>query len=1037
MKMKRFLLCAAAAAGLFLGAAAGEKRPFGAFREQAKKVVPNSPEDFRLGRELMKEIRRLAAKKTLADGKRHFYTEPVIYRSGKLYYSPKKWFDRNIFVSRDMWDGTPKEFQTASLIKSIELVRQAGFDGFSPLIGGGRAPIIYSQAAVQAARAGEKSSVVPVFWFGRNGLQPYHMEQIKACAEGPTWRFKGKPVAFSYNSDNYSPARVAAALKEVREKTGIDLAYVHGVGSLWGTGGDPFHNYIDHGEVSAVMILKCFDRLTAYLDAGEGIQFRNRLPDRDSNLFAPFYDEVLLPLYAAACAQDKFKSRKILGLSVQAGYSYYWGSQTLDRRGTKTLRTYLELCRKHNVDFIHGVEWDETNEDTCIDPTVCKPASSSRIYRYYSDLMRGNDPVPFPGDDLSLPNLIVSQRRQAILGAPFEVELLNVPDTKKSCPYTVEVRLFDEEGKCFFTSRKYEFDASRLADHTIVLPAEEIAPHRAVYPHLVIDFAGKKRVIDSGLPASVIRATVSRDYSWYCTPLRNLMFPAKEKVRFSREGFLAEPMVRKIAAEVELEFPGHKLNAVEALQNSMEIFAHDPKNEFLQNDPARRLFRISSLYMNRRGTDFGTLTLELANAPGACYFEPVRHKRNSYLAVANEKYRQIPWKEPIAKKRTRFSRHQNVTLFSVPENEVANAVLTVSGVRTSGPDEGRPFSWSLPLRELGAWGVRMKTFEDGLHFGVETACKPELLPLPLDSEKAAFKTVLANDLPEGVLMFRAVSKDGRVWWSKPFAPALPTGRPCRIGVYDPARAAFDLEVDALRVPRIVYKFDPALGPDVLSCDAGREFFGALGALGTIPSGFEGAAHSQNAVSFSAQLAQDLQKDRPSRPRPDWEKLPDGKWALRFAPGRGQFVTFPPTTVPQRAGYSISAEIKFDAPDDQLIFSQCGPGYLAGAQLRLENGKFVIDFKNRRPHDMKSRYSQTDTHKSALSPVPGEWNKVVLSYDGRGFTLAVNGKKEYFPQTGYALWLCVFTFGGTDPRDKKELKCFSGLLRSLEIRHTTE
>ena len=281
---------------------------------------------------------------------------------------------------------------------------------------------------------------------------------------------------------------------------------------------------------------------------------------------------------------------------------------------------------------------------------------------------------------------------------------------------------------------------------------------------------------------------------------------------------------------------------------------------------------------------------------------------------------------------------------------------------------------------------------------------------------------------------RAVSKDGKVWWSKPYAPAKETGTKSRISVYDARRSSFDLEVDSVRVPRIVYKFDPAFGQDALTTDAGREFFGGLGSLGTIPSGFEGAAHSQSAVSYSAQLAQNFQKGRLCRPRPDWEKQSDGTWALRFAPGKGQFIVFPPSTVPQRTGLTINAEVQFDTLKDQLIFSQCGPGYLAGFQLRLKGGKFVIDYKNRRPHDMKSFYSQTDTHHSKLVPAAGKWNKISLSYNGRLVTLTVNGKSESFAQKGHALGLCVFNFGGTNPNNKKELQCFSGLLRSLEILH---
>ena len=1030
------LLLAFLLSTVFVTAANAETVLFKDIREEAKKVVPNSPEDFALGRKLMVEIRKLAAEKQLVDGQVHFYTEPVMFRAGKLFYTYKKWFDHNLFVSRDMWDGSKYEFQPLSLRKSNELCRLAGFDGFSPILSTKRMTLVdVVKSAVADERFPVKSRTVPVFWFKPQGLSMPQMKQLKFCADNPTWRFKGKPVAFSYNSDKFSPKKVAAELKKVKDSVGVDLAYVHGVGSLWGTGGDPYHNYINHGETSAVMILKCFDKLTEYLEIGEGIQFRNRLPDRNSDLFVPFYDNVLLPLYAAACAQKKFEGKKILGLSVQAAYAYYWGSQTLDRRGTRTLRTYLELCRKHKIDFVHGIEWDETNEDTSLDPSVCKPMGCARVTRYYSNLMKGLPPVAFPGDDLSLPNLIISQKRQYILGEKFDVEVLNVPDTRENIPYTVKVQLFDHNGKAFYTSGELKFNASELSDHIITIPLEQLAKVRAVYPKLTVNYKGKVRVIDSGLPASIIRATASRDYSWYITPLRNLMFPAREKVKFVNAGFYDKGMVRKVTAEVELDFPGRKLNMVEAVQNSMDIYAYDPENEFLQNDPDRKLFRISSLYMNKTAFSgiAAELTISLANAPGACYFKPVMGKRNRYIEDASKKYQQIAWDKDIVYKKAAIRRHQLVTLFSVPVKSLETAVLTISGTRISGPDKGKKLYWQLPLKELGGYGVKMKTFEDGFHTVVETFFKAELLPMPINKSGVSFKAAIANDLPEAVLMFRAVSKDGRVWWSKPFVPTPDSGKKCKVSVYEITRKAVDLEVDAVRVPHIVYKFDPAYGLDALTTDAGREFYGGLGSFGTLPSGFEGASHSQNAVSFAAQLAQDLQQ-QPARPRPDWVKCADGRWALSFAPGKGQFVVFPPTTVPQRAGVTINIEINPDSLADQVIFGQCGPKYLAGFQLRLNNGKLVIDYKNRRPHDLKSSYSPLDTHRSSLTLVPGKWNKVTLSYNGRGFTLAVNGRSEFFAQNGHSLWLSVFTLGGTNPNNRKKLESFAGKIRSLEILH---
>ncbi|MBE6371010.1 MAG: LamG domain-containing protein [Lentisphaerae bacterium] len=1012
--------------GIFLAGAAD----FADIRAKAAKVTPRSEEDYRLGTELMNRLKKQAAGKKLAAGRRFFYTEPVMFRSGRLYYTYKKWFDHNLFVCRDLWEDTREEFQDASILKSIELIRQAGFDGFSPILGKRAAPLVCRRAALKENRK-DKSEVVPVFWLSLTGLTPSILKQIKGCAEGPTWYFNGKPVAFSYNADAFDPKKTAAFLQEIREKTGVDLAFVHAVGSMPGTNGDPYHDYIHKRAVPATVMLKYYDKLTEFLKVCDGIQFRNRLPDRDSQLFTEFYDNVTLPLYAAVCAQPEFNGKKILGLSVQAGYAYFHGSQTLDRRGTKTLRNYLELCSKYPVDFIHGIEWDETNEDTCLEPTVCKPMANSRITRYYRDRLNGVTPKPFEGDDLTLPNLIVSQPRQYILGTDFEVELLNVPDTDNSCPYTVKAELTDHRGKVFFSSEELKFDAAKLQDHTLVLPAEKLAAVRSVSPRLTIQFKGNKRIVSEGMPSSVIRATVSRDYSWLCTPLRNLMFPSGAAVKFSSRESSAG--YEKVALAADLDFPGHQLNMVEVLQNSMEIFSYDPQNEFLQNDPARQLYRLSGLFMNSLSSVITECRIELKGVRDGCYFEPVKSRYSSYILNPTQKYRQISWKKPLGKKKMQLTRHQSETLFSIPKNEIESAVLVISGTRLNGPDQGKTFSWELPLRELGNHGVKVKTFEDGIHFGVEAYYKPLLLPLPLNSEKAAFKTVLTSDLPEGVLMLRAVSKDGRVWWSKPFLPVKDSGKNCRITVYSPKRGSFPVDVDQIRVPAVDYKFDPAFGQDALITDAGREFYATLGGLTTIAVGFEAASHSQAAASWPANLAMNLKK--PSRPRPDWEKLPEGFWALRFNGKNGQFISIPPTAVPQRTGFTLTMDVKpEDIKRDQLYFSQGGNKYLAGFQLRTQNGRFVIDFKNRRPHDPASRYSMLDIHRSKLSPKERVWNHIELSYDGTGFTLTVNGKSEFFPQTGFSLWLSHCCFGGTDPNQKKKTTFFQGLLRSLKIAH---
>ena len=102
---------------------------FAEFREKAKQVEPLSDADYKLGMELMEAMKKQGMKKKLVTGKRHFLTEPVPYRTGRLWYSVKKWFDHNLFVSRDMWEDTPGVFQPrspASRISSMLLRRLRG-----------------------------------------------------------------------------------------------------------------------------------------------------------------------------------------------------------------------------------------------------------------------------------------------------------------------------------------------------------------------------------------------------------------------------------------------------------------------------------------------------------------------------------------------------------------------------------------------------------------------------------------------------------------------------------------------------------------------------------------------------------------------------------------------------------------------------------------------------------------------------------------------------------------------------------------------
>ena len=58
-----------------------------------------------------------------------------------------------------------------------------------------------------------------------------------------------------------------------------------------------------------------------------------------------------------------------------------------------------KYCVQNGVPFVT----DETNEDTSIQPMICRPMAYQRIIKYYTDTMKNIPLKPRAGDDLSLP----------------------------------------------------------------------------------------------------------------------------------------------------------------------------------------------------------------------------------------------------------------------------------------------------------------------------------------------------------------------------------------------------------------------------------------------------------------------------------------------------------------------------------------------------------------------------------------------------------------------------------------------------------
>ena len=1022
--MKKFALILSVSLVLASAYASG-KVYFPEIREKAAKIEKLSPEDFKLGRELMKEVRKLAAEKKPA------VTAPIISfeslsSAGRMWYTDHNYTDRQLFCGRDKWGSEPaSQFQRASHKKTFEIFDLYGINTFNSFVG---EHFMRYCDSIEALNSNLKfiPTVTPA---GHNGkLNPEFMKRIGKLPY--IMRHNGGILYLCWTWLDVPKSR--EFVKKLEEMTGQPAAFIYSCGTIQALE-DPYVFWNKTREVPATTILYWFDFLTQILEFSAGIEFSNRLTTEEGNLNVPYYYDIIMPLFAAVCAQEKYNGKKLCGLEILTGYNNYRGRQRLSANGTKTLREYLAIADYFKLDILKAFEWDEYNEDSHFQPTVNKPMAYQRILKYWNDRNNNKTLSANKGDDLSLPNIIISHRKHAVAGPDYELELLQVPDSDKPEKITVMVEILNEKGQIIHNSGELTFFRSLFTDHTVKVPSWLWINSRVLITRLTIDYNGKRQVIQEGLPFTVVRPTTVCDSTWYSTPLRNVLFPKKSSVSFGKAANPAGALPERIELPVEadLEFP-EKLNSLEVMQNGRDTrFSYDPENEFRQNDSDRQSLILSFYRLEIKPGGKFNAKVRIDNAPSAVWFKHPADKTSPYLSDVSVKSLEMVLAEnpDYSTTPTSWRRARNI---SIKKSEMAKAVLHVDGEYLSGPDKGKKFSWTIPLAKLAAAGVYNKIFDDGLQIAIEIPQRMDILPLPLDREKAAFKTVLHTGYPDGVFALRAVSREGKVWWSAPYTVTQPeSNKKSPVTVANNPHGAYDLPVDSSRIPSVKYRFDPSVAGNILTTPAGREFYGNIGGYDLVPTGYEGYHCSVYSIPYS--FRQKWHNGR--RFVPEYEKLADGSWCLNFT-GKGEFIGFPPSLFPQRAGYTVKFEfMPLDVDNDQVYFVH-GEHDIAGFRLRTEDYRLVLDFYYRQSLTNNAGTGSKTVFKTNLDPVEGKWNKIEFKYDMNKVYITLNGKTESFPCSGLSRWFAVGGFGGDGTKSKNgNQHYFKGKLKSFEVIHS--
>ncbi len=526
------------------------------------------------------------------DGWQAHISPPLVFASSQLKYGLyqnylHRYMDRPLFHDRSLRENAVVTSPSFGRIMDHAMMYE--MDGLGAIIG---TPGMIQRYEIAMQCAAERAPEGFVFFplFGGDAQVEYKSRTLEIAADAAvTARIDGRLRFGTYGGDRTDPAELADMLATLRAEHG-DFIYLIAI-TQWR---DAQEEFLANGEVSPETDAAMKAHIREYLDIADGIDMTYggawRRPDRTFDV--DFDRGYAIPTLKAVLGEQEYRDRYLV-LGAKIGYFQFMSGSTLDEDGTRTLRASFEAAMDAEPDMIGMAEWDELNEHTTIEPTVCNSLSTQRIIRYYMRTLKGLAPAPNPGDDTSIPNLIVSYRRALTLGERLQIELLNVPDGSEG-RYTVTPALLDAEGHEVLGGEAASFDAGELMEHRMVVPTEELAGEMLLRPSLAITTAdGRELQVTDGLHHITLRPTDNWDYKWVKQPLRDMIAPAEASFAMApAEGGVGEWTVRGSFACDE------PLASLEVLEGDDEIYGVDVSDEYPDRDRLM-LLRIDIRAMRR------------------------------------------------------------------------------------------------------------------------------------------------------------------------------------------------------------------------------------------------------------------------------------------------------------------------------------------------------------------------------------------------------------------------------------------------------
>lgn len=903
------------------------------------------------------------------------------------------WVDRPLFVNPDLADKNVHKglgLSPASFAKTLDIMKLYGLDGmaFFPETPS-RAPLLDLIRDYNTENF-EFLAELATSYTKENTARTKDVLQ-KALEIPSFFRIKDRLVVTSYDWDSLSIEESQKIWQDIKENLGNRFLFLPSVFSrLANQSLIDWRRKFHAGQISDALYEEAKEGLRSWLRVSDGLHFPTALmlktPERTFD--EEFYRDFIIRMMEEVLDEPEFQG-KLFSLSAVVGHENDTIlGYTLDCDGTKTLRHSMEAAMSADPDIILIPEWDEQNENTSLRPTIYNGTSSMRILRYYMAQIHKKELTPIPGDNVEVPNLIVSYRKLLAMGEELKVELLNVPDGSGAGGYTARLILLTPEGREVFGSETFSFDKQKLEDHTVILPSEKFADSLVLIPRLEIETDGKSSVVEDGLHYVAIRPTWNWDYKWVKQPLRDLMHPSRVEFSISQpnpDGSLAA------TGRIEADEP---LAYVEVLDNDDVVYSHSKANEWQENGEQV----VFSLYW--QSATRASLAREI---PGSISLLNAEGKWRIPDGVTN-----LPTIRDQTLEKLKPSLEPQRVLVAIPRQALDKAVFKF--------DFPGAFQGEVPASQILKDSMFGISGSGRFSLVVSRFLRPFQMPSHLDVQSAEFSVPVLPDLPDSVYHLQAVAKSGHIYRSKPVAVNIPDGKKEEITVYSDAEGhPVNVEVEANEVPSLRYSFDQQRG-SVLSPGGWRTLAGIVGdhtALVTERGGGQG----NDGTSFSNPA------DYPSGARqsaPQWIKSDNGEPALKFD-GEATFITLPQGAIPRRAGYTISMDIRPErASGREVILNNRGhfPGTLA---VIRDQGMLKLEFINKDANMAKVN--------TGLHLPENQFSHLEISYDQRHLRASVNDEAgKSMEIEGPGLYDTPTVIGGFGDA------WFKGEIKNLQIQH---